>query len=54
MKDEYSEEEYLHDQREEAKREEKIETAKAMLKEGMDFTLISKITGFSEQALQKF
>ena len=54
MKDEYSEEEYLRDQKKEAKMEEKIKIAKAMLKEGIDFKLISKITGFSKQALQKF
>jgi predicted transposase/invertase (TIGR01784 family) len=55
MKDEYSDEEYLRDKRkegvEEGREKERKENAKAMIKEGIDFSLISKITGISEQEL---
>ena len=55
MKDEYSDEQYLRDERKEAvekgRETEKKENAKAMIKEGIDFLLISKITGISEQEL---
>jgi len=55
MKDEYSDEQYLRDERKEAiekgRETEKKENAKAMIKEGMDFLLISKITGISKEKL---
>ncbi|MDQ7091964.1 MAG: PD-(D/E)XK nuclease family transposase [Methylococcales bacterium] len=56
MIDEYSDEQYLSDECHKAMREgvqqEKIENAKAMITEGLDLSLISKITGISEQELQ--
>jgi len=53
MKDEYSEEEYMQEQTQTAREEEKKEIAQTMIKEGLDFVLISKMTGISEQELQK-
>ena len=48
MKDEYSEEEYIQDQRQ----AEKIKIAKAMLRKGLDLNLIMEITGISVEELK--
>ena len=56
MKDEYSDEEYIHDKKQEARQEAKIETtqdiARTMLKKGLDIDFIAEITGLSAPALQ--
>jgi predicted transposase/invertase (TIGR01784 family) len=60
MIDEYSDEEYMLDERRKSKKEGKAEgkaegikeSAKAMINKGLDFMLISEITGLSESELR--
>ena len=60
MKDEYSDEEYIQEERlkaevkgkKEGEREQKITIAQALLKEGMDLNLVAKTTGLSIKSLK--
>jgi predicted transposase/invertase (TIGR01784 family) len=53
MKDEYSEEQWRKEQDEKQYKEGKRDTAKKMLEKGMDISLVTEMTGFSTEELQK-
>ena len=53
MVNEYADERYIQDEKEKAKKEEKIEIAKTSLKQNIDISTIALITGLSVEEIER-